>query len=73
MDNKKNNTGYHIPMIDLGENEKVTAVFFKFFLNACSSGVIIFRNNFIFLQSLLNRTQEKLVSKCDFDFHFPPY
>ena len=30
--NKKNNRGYHIPMIDLGESEKVTAVF-KLVLN----------------------------------------
>ena len=46
---KKNNRGYHIPMIDLGESKKVTSVLKKiyfFFICLELPGVIIFRNNF---------------------------
>ena len=47
--NKKNSKGYHTPMIDLGESEKVTAVF------KCQElpGVIIF-GNYFYISIILN-------------------
>jgi hypothetical protein len=65
--------GYHIPMIDLGKSEKVTAVLklLYFVLNAWSCLELSFLEIiFTFLQSLIHRTQDKLVSQCDFDCHF---
>ena len=64
-------------MIDLGESKKITAVIkpFNFFLNARSC-LEFLEIIFTYLQSLIHRTQDKLVSKCDFDCRFtflPPY
>ena len=62
-------------MINIGESKKVTAVlniYIYFFKCLELPGVIIFRNNFTFLQSLKHRSQDKLVFWCDFKFS-PPY
>ena len=62
-------------MINIGESKKVTAVLkiYIFFFKCLElPGVIIFRNNFTFLQSLKHRSQDKLVFWCDFKF-LPPY
>jgi hypothetical protein len=48
--NKKNNRGYHIPMIDLGESEKVTAVL-KLVLNFFTVG----RSNLDFLVNIFEK------------------
>ena len=56
-------------MIDLGESEKVTAVLNFIYFKSCLE-LSFLEIIFTFLQSSIHRTQDKLVSKCDFDCTF---
>ena len=63
-------------MIGLGESYSCFKTFEYFFKCWSCLELTFLEINFNFLQSLIHRTQDQLLSKCDFDCHFtflPPY